>query len=164
MISKRGELTTKEIMEIILAAAVVLVLAFLLYRLISPSFDYNEEAAKSYYDSFEEVMAEGGGSFLMWQPEKEGVEFYLAYFHNDPSFFLTRGKNPVIVRKFESFGNNVNHVCVCYWDGKSMKCNYCSDLDMPLVKDGKEGEAWVLMVGEEIKITKGEDCYNVSLV
>ena len=161
MISKRGELTTEELLEIILAVAVVVGLGVLLYRLISPSFDYNDETARSYFDSFEKVIEDGGGSFSMWQPEKGDGEFYLAYFQNDPSFFLRRVDGSV--RRFWSSSVGVNYVCVCYWDGKEMNCDYCSNLDMPMVKkEGSVEGSWVVSVGEKIDIVKGDDSYEVS--
>ena len=107
MISKRGELTTKEIIEIILGAAVVFVMVVLLYALISPVFDKMDETTKSYFESVEEVIEDGGGTFSMWQTVEEGKEFYLVYFQNRSSLEIRR--------KFYSLGNNVNHVCVCYW-------------------------------------------------
>lgn len=153
MISKRGELTTNEILEIVLAVVVVLVLAVLLYKLISPSFDRVDETAESYFDSFGKVISDGGGSFSMWQPEEKGEKFYLAYFQNKTSF----GEG----REFSSFGNNVNHVCVCYWKGGDVKCENCMDLDLPMVKEGKVGESWVVGAGEEIEIIKRDDYYEV---
>jgi len=155
MISKRGELTTKEILEIILAVAVVLVMAFLLYKLISPSFNVVDETAKSYFESFEKVIEDGGGSFSMWQAEEEGKEFYLVYFQNRTSFKMRRS--------FYSLGENVNHVCVCYWEGGDAKCESCGNLDMPLVKDDKFWEPWVVVVGEEIEIVDKGEYYNVAV-
>jgi len=152
MVSKRGELTTTEIVEIVFGVAVVFVMAWLLYALISPGFDKTDETVQSYFDSFEKVMEDGGGSFLMWQPADEDKEFYLVYFQNR-SFFEAR-------RKFYSLGNNVNHVCVCYWDGDDTKCESCKNLDMPLVL-GVAGESWVVNVGERIEIVKEEYYYNV---
>ena len=157
MISKRGELTTTEILEIILAVAVVLALVVLLYRLISPSFDRVDETAKSYFDLFEEAV-EDGGSFSMWQPEEKGREFYLVYFHDRTSFKIKRESGEV---EFSSFGNNVNHVCVCYWDGEVAKCESCKNLDLPMVKDGEIGEPWVMTMGEEVEIKKMDGYYEV---
>ena len=156
MISKRGELTTKEIVEILLAVAAVFVLVIFLYSVISPSFNKVDETAKSYFESFEKIIEDGGGSFSMWQTEEKGKEFYLVYFQNR-SFFKMR-------RDFYSFGENINHVCVCYWGGDDAKCESCKNLDMPLVKDGDAGEPWVVSVGEEIEIVETEGYYNVTKV
>ena len=119
-------------------------------------FDKVDETAESYFESFEKVIEDGGGGFSMWQTEEKGKEFYLVYFQNRSSFEARRG--------FSSFGNNVNHVCVCYWDGDDTKCESCKNLDMPLVKDGNAGEPWVVMVGEELAIVNKGDYYEVTNV
>jgi len=154
MMDKRGELTTKEILEILLGAAVVFVLAVLLYSLISPGFDKLDETAESYFEAFEEVIDNGGGSFLLWQPEDKGKKFYLVYFKDKPSF-------DVDGRTFFSLSDHVNHVCVCYWDGKNTKCDYCKDLDLPLIEKGESEERWAVTIGQEIVITKKERFYEV---
>ena len=81
--------------------------------------------------------------------------------HNRESFYLEGGS---LVRKFLSFGENVNHVCVCYWDGEEIKCNYCSNLDMPLVEGGKMGELWAISFGEKIMVEKMEEYYEITKV
>ena len=159
MVSKRGELTTNEILEIILAVVAVLVMAYLLYGLISPRFDKTDKTAESYFKSFNEVISDGGGSFSMWQPENSGEVFYFAYFGGDMVFYLRDGDS---ISKFFSFGDNVNHFCICYLD-KEVKCNYCSNLDMPLVFEGKTDESWILGVGEKVNVVKRESYYEVSV-
>ena len=44
-VNKKGEITTKEILEIVLGAAAVLVLIFLIFSLLVGSFDKDEETA-----------------------------------------------------------------------------------------------------------------------
>ena len=153
MMNRRGELTTTEIVEIVLGVAAVFAMAVLLYALISPGFDKVDETAESYFDSFEGVIDDGGGSFLMWQPEEKGKKFYLIYFKNKPSF--TVGK-----QQFFSLGNHVNHVCVCYWDGDDSKCDYCKDLNKPLRMAGEDGP-WTITIGQGIEVVDKGDYYEV---
>ena len=157
MVNKRGELTTTEIVEIVLGVAVVFVMAWLLYALISPGFDKVDEIADAYLDSFEGVIDDGGGSFSMWQLVDKGMEFYLVYFQNKSSF---DGGG----RMFYSFGNNVNHVCVCYWDGDDTKCEVCRNLNEPMVIDGEVGESWAVATGQEIEIVDKGDYYEVTKI
>lgn len=150
-------MTTKEIMEIILGGAAVLLLIVLLYNLISPNFDVGDETAKVYFDSLEEQIAvadkEGGvGSFSIWLPrgEDDEKEFLLVYFGNHSS-----RKGPM--RTFYSLGNNVNHICICSWDEGEDKCNYCKNLDLPVVRERDMGETWAVGIGPKFEIRKMEE-------
>ena len=156
-INKRGELTTKEIMEIVLGGAATLLLVVLLYNLIAPNFDKTEETAKSYFDSFEDAVAVadsgGTGSFEMWMPtRKDSKKYFLIYFGRGSRF----GKAPDV---YTSFGDNVNHVCVCYWEGLDV-CRYCRNLNYPAVLVEGE-EQWAITAGEKIEITKKGDYYEI---
>ena len=160
-----GELTTKEIMEIILGAVAFLLLAVFLYQLISPNFNKGKETSESYFDSFKEqvtVVDSGGvGSFSIWQPEnkKEGREFYLVYFGNSSSY----GGD----KKFYSFGNNLNHVCVCYWKEGDSLCDSCENLKYPVLVFGlaeDDSGRWAMGIGEKIEITKGDEVYEIKKV
>jgi len=57
MKSKRGELMNKEIIEILLAAAGVFVVVWLLYGLISPSFDKVDKTSEAFFDTFLEQVS-----------------------------------------------------------------------------------------------------------
>ncbi|MFH1238321.1 MAG: hypothetical protein ABIH79_00240 [archaeon] len=165
MLNKRGELTTKEILEIILGAAAFLLLAVLLYNLISPNFDKGEETAESYFGSFKEqiVVADSGGvgSFSIWSPEdkEEKRNFYLVYFGSSSSY-----GNEL---KFYSLGDNLNHLCLCSREKDGSECGYCNNLEYPVFAVGlsvdKDGR-WAIGVGEKIEITKGDEVYEVRKV
>ena len=152
-------MTTKEILEIILAAAGIILLAVLIYNLISPDFDKDEEAAKSYFASLEEQIgvADAGdvGRFSLWQDDGEDAEFFVVYFADKP--FWPADK------KFHSWGNNVNHICVCYVEGKLDTCGPCRDLNYPVKKDDSL-EGWAIAEGESIEINREGDFYVVAKV
>ena len=164
MLNKKGMLV-KESMEIILGVVATFILVVLLYNLISPNFDKGDETAESYFDSFKEQVSvadsEGVGSFSIWQPEnkKEKRKFYLVYFGDSSSY----GKD----LKFYSLGNNLNHVCVCYWDDGDTLCDYCENLEFPVFVAGlseDDSGCWAIGVREEIEITKGDGVYEVKKV
>jgi hypothetical protein len=155
MKSKKAALVDKEIIELALGAAAVFVLAILLYGLIAPNFDKVDKSAEGYFDAFVEevgVVKNGGvGRFSIWQlEEKSDVKFYLVYFGEGVSY----------ENKFYSFGDNNNHVCVCY-DDEETKCNYCMDLEKPALMDGRA--KWGVGVGEKLSIEDKGEFYEVVL-
>ena len=165
MLNKRAELTTKEIMEIILGAAAFLILAVFLYQLISPNFDRGDETAKSYFSNFNEqvAVADSGevGLFSIWLPEnkKEKRKFYMVYFGNRSSYGVGI--------KFYSLGDNLNHICVCSLEGKETNCNSCENLKYPVFPVGFDEDdygRWAIGVGKKIEIVKGEDVYEFKKV
>ena len=165
MLNKRGELTTKEIIEIILGAAAFLLLAFFLYQLISPNFNKEDETAKSYLNNFVEQMAiadsDTVSTFLIWQSEskKAKVSFHLVYFGNHSSY----GKQV----KFYSLGDNLNRACICSLEDGETKCDECKNLNYPILATSLSKEdygSWIVNVGEKIEITKKEGFYEVKKV
>jgi len=156
MRSKRGDMTTKEILEIVLGGAVVLLLLLLLYNLIMPDFDEGDKTAEAYFESLEKEIgaadSDNVGSFSIWQPSDDGREFFLIYFGNHSSY----GESP---RKFYSLGNNVNHICVCSWDDGVDVCDYCRNLELPVRYNG-DVESWAVGVGSRLKITRAGGYYE----
>lgn len=160
MLNKKGAMMTKEVMEVVLGGAVVLVLLFLLYNLIAPNFDKGDETMDAYLNSLKDQIAvaddEGVGSFSIWQPvdDDEKKEFYLVYFGNHSSF----GVSP---RKFYSLGNNLNTICVCSWTKDESSCGACENLEFPvLFGDVEDYESWAVGLGDKLKITRKEDYYE----
>lgn len=158
MISKKGDMTTKEILEIVLGGAIVLVLLVLLYNLISPNFDVGDETSKAYFDSLEDQIAvadsDSVGSFSIWMlaDEDDEREFFLVYFGNTSSF----GSGE---RRFYSLEDNLNHLCICSWEDGDSKCSYCMNLKLPVASDffDEVGYApWAVGAGKRQKITKVE--------
>ena len=50
--NKRGELMTKEIIEIVLAAAGIVLMTMLMYSLIAPTFNELEKTSGAYFEDF----------------------------------------------------------------------------------------------------------------
>ena len=156
MLNKRGELTTQEILEIILAAGAVFVMAFLLFRLIDPNFDETTETAEGYFDTFlkEVGVADSGGVgvFSMWQPE-EKVNYYLVYFGSG------RRVSKRDIDFLASGTSGDNKFCLCLLEDEDVICDKCGDLSHPISYDE-------LVVGnqEKIQIKKEGDVYVVTKV
>ncbi|MFH0711602.1 MAG: hypothetical protein V1889_00585 [archaeon] len=155
MLNKKGDLTTGEILEIVLAAAVVLVLAFLLYKLISPSFDVGEKTAESYRDSFlaQVGVADSGsvGEFSIWQVSEKN-DFYLVYF----------GDKKNVESRFFCLDNNVNKFCICYGRKGKYECSRCGELGRSALMDG--ASSWVLNPIDKIEIKLKEDVYEINKI
>lgn len=149
MLNKKAELTTNEILELILAIAGIAIVAILLYNLIAPTFNSEEKTAEAYFDTFKKAIqtAEKGGTgvFEIWQPESE-TNFYMVYFGTRISY----EKDDLT---FFSLGNNINHFCLCYSNEKEVSCNYCENLPYPLKKD-EQSNPFHLGVNEKINIIK----------
>ena len=160
-VNKKGEITTKEILEIVLGAAAVLVLIFLMYSLLVGSFDKDEETAKSYLKTLKrEVGVAGGGAVGHFDVMAVGVDrvnFYLVYF-GERVRVRVDDKN-----SFVSMGNHRNHMCVCYMkkDATEPDCSVCNNFDYPMV-NGVNGEGgWFLGVADaDWKIEKRGGVYE----
>ena len=77
---KRGALLDKEIVEIVLGAAGIVLLAFLFYNLIAPNFDKSDETAKSYFDNFLEKLPAGTVEITFHPERDEEYEIIKKYF------------------------------------------------------------------------------------
>ena len=159
-LNKKGNLLSKNTLELILGGAIVLLLLVLLYNLIAPTFNVGDETAKSYFDSLEKEIALADsdkiGSFHMWQPEDKDDkrEFFLVYFGNHSSF----GTN----LKFYSLGDNLNRICICYIEDGVDNCKYCRNLAFPVLSDdaGEGYVPWAVGLNEKLEITKKGDHYE----
>jgi len=149
-VNKKGSLETKEIIELLLAAAGIFILVVLLYNILAPDFDKDEETAESYFNSLMDeidVASSGGtGEFSMWLPEEEkGTHFYVVYFGSRKYVDL----NDEVT--FASVGFHDNRICVCYVKDEEANCDFCKNLDYPL-----EGlaEGSIIKQGENLELTK----------
>jgi hypothetical protein len=126
---KKGELSTEELLELILAVAAVLIVTFLLYNLVSSHYDKNEKIADTYFDLLvdEIAFADKGfiGSFSMWQHSDGDSVYFLVYFQNQSAYGTPT--------KFSSLGANLNHICICYLKDSDSVCNSCVDLKYPVM-------------------------------
>jgi hypothetical protein len=128
---KKAELTTEEILKLILAAAGIFLLVFLMYKLISPNFDKDNETAKAYLDTFKKEIAkvDAGqtGEFNMWQNASVGASrFSLVYFGDKRSISIINGENKPEVWSLGFIPKNT--VCICYYDYNSHTCKNCISL------------------------------------
>ena len=80
MLNKKASLETHEILELILAAAGIIILVILLYQLFMPKFDKNEESAKSFFEQLKKEIARADsgeiGEFKIWG----NANIFLLYF------------------------------------------------------------------------------------
>ncbi len=157
MFGKKGEITTKEIVEIVLGAAAVFVLIILMYSLFVGNFDKDEETAKSYLKTLkrEILVADGGGvgSFDMLSLGDTTVSFHLVYFGDKIGLKLDKDYT------FRSVGNHKNHACVCYLRDGEAHCPSCEDFDSPMVF--RTNVNWPIRDHEDAwKIEKNGDVYE----
>ncbi|MBM3234562.1 hypothetical protein FJZ19_05730 [Candidatus Pacearchaeota archaeon] len=116
---KKGVLLN-EILEIVLAGVgmflLILLLILLLFKLISPKFDPDAEAAKSYLKSLKTAVAEadksGLGNFLLWQNEN----IFLVYFGNQKMFAV-----PELKILFVNSARGENNICMCIKKSQTQK-------------------------------------------
>ena len=178
----RAWLPSKETIELILAAAVIFVLVYLLISLLVGGWDKEDETAKSYLETLkreiEKADAGGIGVFEIWQPEEGKGKVYLAVYFGDKDkkeILYASGKTLVSVSVSGSsvrpemnrvllFPDKVrkNNLCICYLEKAENKiCNTCTSFKYPVELKGAEIDKGVILNGQKIKITKpeGEDKY-----
>lgn len=130
--NKSGQqIGTKELLELLIGVAAIVILIWLLVALIEPNFDKDEETAENYLNSLKDAIDEadsiGSSEFSLWLNNDE--KFYLVYF-NDERRYLIGKSEAFLLEKGE------NLLCVCYFDFNLIKddkliCNRedCVDLD-----------------------------------
>lgn len=161
MKSKKGELLSNNLIELIVSVAVVFVLVVLLFKLFSPVFDEGDKTAESYFESLgravETADSGGEGSFFMMDDGDDKLEFYLAYFGSVASF----GNDG---RSFTRSEQGEKIICVCYRKSGNVVCNYCEDLKLSVQGGEGEKEGWVIEEGERIVIIKKEGYYEFAKI
>lgn len=136
MKTKKAELTTKEIIELILAAAAIIVLVILVTSILNSQWDRDEEIAKGYLDMLntELDVAEQGGTGLFRVYENH-EDFVLIYFGSRTAVYVTE-KN-----YFKQDDIMKNSACMCIEKDRAPKeaegrtfwyCEYCTSLDYPI--------------------------------
>jgi hypothetical protein len=157
-LNKKGALETKEIIELVLAAAGIFILLFLFFKLFAPSFDKNQETAKSYFDTLKNEIAKADnkqiGEFSLWQ--KDG--FALVYFGDKRTFINNDGT----LFSIDSFGEK-NQVCICYnykVKGNTPICNEnsCTSLENPVELSGWNSPQFAILTWK-LKIEKIDNKY-----
>jgi len=140
-VGKKGDVTN-ETVQLIVAAAGVIVLLLWFALLYNPGYDSANEIRESYFEMLEDAVAvaDGGGKgeFYMidlGEVDGEDVEFYLVYFGSDVVFKYES-------KSFARKGSGVNAICVCSWYENKGVCTDCSNLDLPATYIQGEGTSF----------------------
>jgi hypothetical protein len=161
-LDKFGNLVTDNTVELIIAAAGIVVLVFLLIALYSPTYDEEAKTAESYFEMFNEQLSSVNsgveGSLTFWGGNMEDLKFYLVYFGRLSSFPKSIGGEDLtfVVRK-----KNENAICVCYGNEDKMNCKFCKELDFPV--EFSQPVPWALNPVKRLKMTKSGDKYLFSV-
>jgi len=151
--SKKASLETKEILELILAAAGIFILIVLLYQLLAPGFDPNKEAAKSYLASFKKIIGE---------VDKAGsAQFSLLAGAGEVKMVYFDAGRPAVENKFFRSTRDNNYLCFCYKKGEDWKCSYCVSLKYPAQFSEED---FVYKPGQGFKINLSENSYFFEVV
>lgn len=161
--NKKAELTTKEIIELILGAAAIVVLVILITSILNSQWDKDEEIAKGYLDMLnsEVEIAEQGGTRVF------GVYEY----HKDFVFIYFGSRTAVYVKNKNYFKQEdimKNSACMCietepelkpkeaggrtFWD-----CKYCTSLDYPISQNSLTDNHLDIWYGQKYEITFDKD-------
>jgi hypothetical protein len=158
---KKAVLFTKETIEFILAVALIALIIFLLYLLISPYFDKDEEISKSYIETLgvEIKKADGGGigEFQVWQDK-----IHLIYFNKNP-FFITKIGNRNQAVSFIAPGWDRYYLCACYvYKGdEKTHCDACMSLNKQAEYETQKN-SWIVWAGTRVYIRIIEGKYYFS--
>ena len=154
---KRAEMTTKELVELIIAAAVILVLVLVFFKVLSPYFDSGDETSKAYLDTLnreiEVANSDGLGEFFIWDIETtDSANYHLVYFGNR----VTVSFGEI------TFTNNgdENNICICSVVSNKGFCEHCESLSKPVSFEGSSEEGFVVSAGQKISINELEDNYE----
>ena len=168
MKSKGGEMITKEIIELLIAAAGIIVIILLFYSLISPSDSKIMQSSEAFFDLFVDQISvvDGGGvgEFSIWQ-ETDGADLFLIYFGNvngnqDRLTFKIEGEpfEPTVKYQY----NHKNVYCVCSLENEIPGCYHCANLANLASLDGTTGSSWSLEYPEKIKMKFENGFYNFT--
>jgi hypothetical protein len=173
MKSKGGEMITKEIIELLIAAAGIIVIILLFYNLISPSDSKIIQSSEAFFDLFVDQISvvDGGGvgEFSIWQ-ETENAELFFIYFGNvngnqnrltfKGQFFLDEPFEPTVKYQY----NHKNVYCVCSLENEIPGCYHCANLANLASLDGTTGSSWSLEYPEKIKMKFENGFYKFTRI
>jgi|SRR3989338_7769503 len=158
MLNKKASLETHEILELILAAAGIIILVILLYQLFMPKFDKNEESAKSFFEQLKKEIARADsgeiGEFKIWG----NANIFLLYFGNQRTFLYPLDNSIALTIQ----PHDKNYVCICYWETKEKyNCKSCMSLKAPAnIYWHDEYGKWYLPDEKSVKIQKNSGEYT----
>lgn len=155
MKNKRAVLV-KTIISVILAIIVLAVLIIFMFMLFDIGRDKNKETAKSYLNSFSDVMKEvdksGSGEFSLWAPAHN---FRMVYFGDGTEVEDKRRKNKDNPDVFRRASSGENLMCFCYEpEEKQWICEDCVSLKRPIKIDDNNfllGDRGVPVFGKNTK-------------
>jgi len=153
--NKKAELTTAEMIELLLAVAVVVVIVLLVSKMLFPP-NLDKETAKSFFDTLKQSLAEadkqGTSEFSLWGNEKVYVIYFKdnhLYDYTEMRYLAVFGvttwfKVPKLKMLFKANHNYQNAICSCYLNGKTIEyngisgyqegvCPYCMNLNYPII-------------------------------
>jgi hypothetical protein len=155
MNSKKGtQVLNDTVLEMIIGGAALLILAIIFLKMLLPTYDFNKESAKAYFDTLQAQIAftdKYFSEFALWQQGKENdALFFLVYFGNESTLldkYVRDGKGAMSgVYFFDAGGKHKNYLCICYATGRTTsywninrddlqetKCSYCMSLKLPVV-------------------------------
>ncbi len=170
MEDRRGEMVTKEIIELLIAAAGIITIILLFYNFIAPSGDIIDRNSEAFFDMFVDqisVVDNGGeGEFSIWQ-KTEGADLFLIYFGNRTGNKIPLRFN-ISGERFEPYGkyelDYKNVYCMCSLKSGIPWCSYCANLANIASLDGTYGGAWSLKYNEKIKMKFENGFYNFMRV
>lgn len=135
---KKASLETKEIIELILATAALVIIIIFFVNLFSPKPNPDKEAAKSFFDTLKKTIAEAGAtgsSFKIWGNDNVQI----AYFGNLHIFgpYLKLSSRNILYKASHNYNRAI---CSCYiidkkqdWNGftydKEAVCAFCINLN-----------------------------------
>lgn len=170
MRSKSGEMVNREIIELLIAAAGIVMIILLFYNLIAPSQDKVDKTSEVFFDLFVDqisVVDDGRvGEFSIWQ-EPEDVKLFLIYFGNvdgnkERLTFIKdkRLYEPLVKYQYD----HKNVYCVCSKEKKNHGCSYCANLASIASLEGSSGTPWKLGYNEGIKMKFENGLYNFTRI
>jgi len=180
MKSKRGGIVDENAIGVILAVAAIFLLVFLMINLFSPSFDKEDETAKSYFNMLKESVDVANtvgkvGSFSMIDYGGKESSFYLVYFGGLFSFrdyrllngekpksditdaLIGDGEDSVEKEFIRDVKNNNKNLCICYSKENKVLCDYCMDLKSPVILPKQP--PWIVIEDSKINIRKVGEGY-----
>jgi hypothetical protein len=171
---KKASLETKEILELILAVAVLIVIGILLFNMFGPKPNQDKEAAKSLFEALKKAVSEadaGGSEFKVWGNDN----IRGAYFGNIHIFSGPDEKESTL---YKSKHNYDHAICMCYiisktqtWMDKKYDkegiCDYCTNLnadkvsytDVPGKIDLDKAIPFLMLPDKRFKIVRGKGEY-----
>jgi len=165
-INKKGELLSKEIVQVIMAVVVVGLMIYLMIAIFAPTFDKGDERGESYLKQLKGALQEtdkgNEASFFMIDDGVSDLDSYLVYFGNA----ISLNREDIFFEPSKKSGTNI--ICLCAWNKNKAVCNHCTNLDLPATfpddtSEETPSENWVIREGIRLKLEKTGGVYVFSI-